>query len=110
MIRITCANNELKSDYNGKWRESNCAQELVGQVGQNSCSTPQSDIDAIADAMDKQEEEINNIDHCSRTHSNNLSLSPKENDISAMMQNYIRQNGGIVQDDKRIKKNQTLLG
>lgn len=107
MIRITNNNKvKLKTDYNNKWRESTDAQRLMGNSinSQNACSTPQSDVDAIANAMDKQEE-IPNV-----ATPQSLTTSPLENDINVMMQNYIRQNGGIIQDNNKVKRNQTLLG
>lgn len=114
MIRIVNTNDKkLNKNYNDKWRNSKDAQRLMANqiCDDASCSTPQSDVDTIAAAMDNPE--VLTSEQPELTQPDNILLNnAKEQDIANMMQNYVKQNGGIVQDGQnpKIKKNQTLLG
>lgn len=115
MIRIVNTNSrKLNSNYNGQWRNSQESQRLMGsQIDRDtSCTTPQSSVDAIAAAMDNPEALEPKVEQPSEQLNNAPLASPREQDIANMMQNYIRQNGGIVQDEQtpKVKKDQTLFG
>lgn len=114
MIRVINTNDKnLNRDYNSEWRNSTNTG-MSNKIDDGSlCSTTQSDVDAIANAMDNaeatqepvaQEQEVKT----SEPHNGQV-LNPMERDIEIMMQNYIKQNGGIVQE-KPTKKNKTLFG
>jgi len=117
MIRIVNTNNKkLSSNYDGKWRGSKDAQRLMGSEidGNTSCSTPQSDVDAIAVAMDNPEiltPKSSAPEYDTNQPQSEVLGNAKEQDIANMMQNYIKQNGGVVQDEQnpKVKKNQTLF-
>lgn len=121
MTEITnTSDSDLNRSYDGKWRESRDAkiQMMSKASGNCSSSVPQSDVDAIANAMDAAEQPQTPIQDQKAPILGDASDLPaqnfmpsKEQAIDAMMQNYVRQNGGIVvQDNQDTKKDQTLFG
>ena len=92
---------------------------MLTKAGDNcTSSASQSDVDAIAAAMDVaeqpqpsiQDQQMPVLGDATEAPVQNL-MPSKEQAIAAMMQNYVRQNGGIVQDNQEdIKKDQTLFG
>jgi len=105
MIRIVNTNNSVKNNHDEKWRAANIHPSIDGDM---SCYTPQSDVDAIAASMDEPQTQNDKL--CDNV--NQPRLLPnniKNSDMQSMVDNYIRQNGGIPQNNN-IKRNQTLLG
>lgn len=107
MIRITKTNdNNLKRSHDGEWQKMDSQAALIGKV--NPCghsNTPQSDVDAIADMMDQPQ----TTPESSNPPIQQMGGDIKQQDITRMMQNYIKQNGGVVQDDEK-PKNKVILG
>lgn len=108
MIRIINTNKINLNKTNQNWRRAECSN-LVDKIEiGNNPTTSQSDVDAIANMMDSQNtEEINQpIYNCSKW--------SKEDEMRAMVQDYIKNNGGIPLDNKKENKektnNKTLFG
>jgi hypothetical protein len=97
--------NDKRNQINGKsdtnWRQAK--SRIVPDINQDS-QTPQSEIDAIAAAMDKQDQ--SNQDYQIPDHN----INPSKEDIAkTMIDQYIKQNGGTIMPDNRIKKNQVII-
>lgn len=105
MIRIVNTNNK-RNKINGKsdteWRKAK--SQIIPELNPDSC-VPDSEIDAIAAAMDKadiqQNYELPQI---------NNNLNPSKEEIAKLMvQQYVKQNGGVPLPDGRTKKNQVII-
>lgn len=98
---------------NEPWPESQTAKlRLAGKADINAePMTTQSEVDAIANAMDNPQpvEEISASQNPNPPQGMGIDVSP-EAEMQRMMQQYVRQNGGIVMDQNSDKKNGLILG
>jgi hypothetical protein len=107
MIRIV-QGGQIKQRNDTEWRRAQNAN--AGNFDTNlEPMTSQTDVDAIAAAMDAPET-VESIPTPQEQPAQAPLADPREQDIARMMQQYVQQNGGIPIQQEQTNKNKVILG